>query len=190
MNPQKRKAIILAIALGVITYVGIQVINVAFGQTKETDFITYENPTLGFTLQHPSNWEPDESEDMIWFLIEDEKPPIFVVSIGNITQYLDTDTLTLKNKTLLQDIQEKEDAYRYVGDYKHLRQNDITVAGNTGIKLEYVWGSYYNFDIETIMNGKLYNLHYSDNPSDVPETVKLANKVVESFHFQNRSDTK
>jgi hypothetical protein len=87
---------------------------------------------------------------------------------------------------VLQEIQLREDAYRYVGDYKHLRQNDITVGGNAGVKVEYTWGRFYGFDISTIFNGKLYSLfNYKEYPANVPETVRLANKVVESFRFQS-----
>lgn len=77
------------------------VFQVAFGQnqTKETDFVTYQNPILGYTLQHPSNWEPDkdvEPDGMVRCSVADLHVPIFVVSIQNLTEYLDTDTLTLK----------------------------------------------------------------------------------------------
>ena len=39
----------------------------------------------------------------------------------------------------------------------------------------------YTFEIFTIGNGKFYKLEYVEDPLEVPETLPLANKMVESF---------
>ena len=39
----------------------------------------------------------------------------------------------------------------------------------------------YAYDVLTIINGKLYQFTYEDEPGNVPVNVKLANKMVESF---------
>ncbi len=41
----------------------------------------------------------------------------------------------------------------------------------------------YQFHIGTIANGKFYNLEYSEDPLKVPESLPLANKMVESFQI-------
>ena len=128
------------------------------------------------------------SDGIVRFKTQDAFLPIFIVSIKEIEQYLDTDTLTVKNTTLLQSVQDKQNFYSQLStrtgvEYKLLRQNATTVGGNDGIKLEYILGNNYWFEVFTIVNGKLYTLSYNDSPLNVPKTVKLANKVVESFQI-------
>ena len=62
-------------------------------------------------------------------------------------------------------------------------QTDTTVAGNDAIKFEFILGGSYHFEVFMIANGKLYTLSYNDKPLSVPETVKLANKAVETFQL-------
>ncbi len=116
------------------------------------------------------------------FKTGDATMPIFIISVDNVTQYLDTDTLTLKNTTIQQSAQQMLDALSSIEIYyKLIRQNDIKIAGNEGLKTEYLIGNFYGYDVYTIINGKLYTFTYKDEPGNVPETVQLANKVVESF---------
>lgn len=68
-------------------------------------------------------------------------------------------------------------------DYNLVRQNEITIGGNVGVKVEYPCCVFYTSDIFTIAKGKLYVLHYNDFPLKVPETLPLANKMVESFQI-------
>jgi hypothetical protein len=44
--------------------------------------------------------------------------------------------------------------------------------------------NFYLFEICTIAKGKIYILTYQDDPLKVPETLPLANKMVESFEFK------
>ena len=60
-------------------------------------------------------------------------------------------------------------------------QNEITIGGNAGYKVEYTGSFDYSFVILTIANGKLYELRYDEEQLRVPETLPLANKMVESF---------
>jgi nucleoside-triphosphatase THEP1 len=71
--------------------------------------------------------------------------------------------------------------------YKFLRQNEVTVGGYTGLKIEYTMDN-YDFDIFTIANGKLYQLSYDEEPLKVPETLRLANKMVESFQVNTEDE--
>lgn len=178
-----------AISFSVLASSYLQQVN---GQTTTTtNLIAYQNPTLGFSLQHPSNWQVDEgsaSDGIIRFTAPDKSLPIFVVSVKDSAPYLDTDTLTLKNTTLQQSVQEKLDFYSLLSqrtglDYRVTRQSEVTVGGNAGIKVEYILGNHYTYEVFSNVNGKLYTLEYKDTPLSVPQTVPLANKVVESFQF-------
>ena len=85
-------------------------------------------------------------------------------------------------------------------NFKQIRQNEFNFAGNSGWKIEYslhitglgldlpksikaYLGSSYNFVVYTVANGKVYTLKYTEKPLSVPETLPLANKMVESFQF-------
>jgi hypothetical protein len=65
-----------------------------------------------------------------------------------------------------------------------IKQNKVTVGGNDGWKIEFAGeDSFYLFEICTIAHGKIYILTYQDYSSKVPETLPLANKMVESFQI-------
>lgn len=182
-------SVILSISICAIGYCNLQTASAQ--NVTESSFITHHSPDLGFTIKFPSDWKLDESsvsDGIVRFKTQDAFLPIFIVSIKEIEQYLDTDTLTVKNTTLLQSVQDKQNFYSQLStrtgvEYKLLRQNATTVGGNDGIKLEYILGNNYWFEVFTIVNGKLYTLSYNDSPLNVPKTVKLANKVVESFQI-------
>lgn len=84
-----------------------------------------------------------------------------------------------------QSVQEKLNYYSNISqvvnmDYKILRQNPVKVGGNIGIKVEFILGPQYNYDVFFNGNEKTYRFGYADSPGNVPQTVQLANKVVES----------
>jgi hypothetical protein len=65
-----------------------------------------------------------------------------------------------------------------------IKQNKVTVGGNDGWKIEFAGeDSFYLFEICTIAHGKIYILTYQDYSSKVPETLPLANNMVESFQI-------
>jgi PsbP len=182
-------SVILSLSFCAIGYCNLQAASAQ--NVTESNFISYHSPDQGFAMQYPSNWKLDESsvsDGIVRFKTLDAFLPIFIVSIKEIEQYLDTDTLTLKNTTLLQSVQEKQNFYSQLSsrtglEYKLIRQTATTVGGNDGIKFEYILGNNYWFEVFTIVNGKLYTLSYNDSPQNVPKTVKLANKAVESFQI-------
>ena len=89
--------------------------------------------------------------------------------------------MTLQNKSIQQYAQEF--IYNYLEPGDVIRQSKVTVGGNDGLKLEY-YQIGYNSDIFTIANGKLYALKYMEVPLKVPETLPLANKMVQSFQIK------
>ena len=96
------------------------------------------------------------------------------------------DTLTLKNSNFEQlAVQEKTNFYSHLfgPSYKVLSEKPITIGNISGIKLEYTTPGKYSYDVFFTGNGKLYSVAYVDSPSNVPETVKVANKVLESFQI-------
>ena len=178
-------------------------INSSHAQSSD-NFETYTDNELRFTIQHPSNWKPSDSAnpDSVYFTIrynpEDnleigdltiKARSYFGVSVENPEPHLDTDTLTLQNQSLEQYVQGTIDVMP-LNSQTLIRQNQVTVGGNVGVKIEYTSNEnsrdQYGFQILTIANGKLYTLSYEDKPLKVPETLPLVNKMVESFRVMER----
>ena len=160
-------------------------VNELFGQTDSTNStnLKYSNDQLGFTLQHPSNWKIDErTSSGIVNLAGENDHPIMAVDVKEVPR----DTLTLKNSSFEQlAVQEKTNFYSHLfgPSYKVLSEKPITIGNISGIKLEYTTPGKYSYDVFFTGNGKLYSVAYVDSPSNVPETVKVANKVLESFQI-------
>lgn len=169
-------------------------------------FLTYRNPILGFTLQHPSNWHVDEdrsSDGLVQFFTPHSNLAIFVVSVHNVTRYLDTDTLTLKDTTARQYALDRLNTLSKTStaDFKQIRSNEFNITGSVGWKIEYSVnflstgelpkelarglpkGPVYNFEVFTVANGKIYTLKYNEKFLKVPETLPLGNKTVDSFQI-------
>lgn len=154
-------------------------INSSYAQPSD-NFKNYTNDDMGFTIQHPSNWQVKEKEEYpnsVTFQIPDRayNASFFMVSVGEPEQ----------NNTLEQEVKKGIDTDISIFKSKLLKQNKVIVGGNTGIKTELIdHFSGYKFYITTIANGKVYQLSYIENPNKVPETLPLANKMVESFQIK------
>jgi hypothetical protein len=65
-----------------------------------------------------------------------------------------------------------------------IRQYEVTVYGNKGIKQEWTADDAYVYRINVIVDGRYYELTHLDKQLKVPETLPLANKMVESFQIK------
>ena len=161
-------------------------INTSYAQSS-VDFRKYTNDVMNFTIQHPSNWQvkgnTESRPERVWFELSGRSLPIFAVDTEKVEPQLDTDTMTLKNTSLQQLVQhELDEMTSEFRNFDLIRQNKVTVGGNSGWKMEFAGeSSFYLFEICTIANGKIYVLTYQDYSLKVPETLPLANKMVESF---------
>jgi hypothetical protein len=161
-------------------------INSSHAQSSDK-FLTWTGDE--FTIQHPSNWQVIENTEppdgRVSFELSDRSLPIFAVNTEKVEPHLDTDTMTLKNISLQQLVQhELDEMSSEFRNFDLIRQNKVTVGGNSGWKMEFAGkDSFYLFEICTIANGKIYILTYQDNALKVPETLPIANKMVDSFQF-------
>src|SRR4030095_11895519 len=153
-------------------------INSSYAQSMD-NFKTYTNKKMKFSIQYPSNWQVEEKEEYpnsVTFQIPDRayNASFFMVSVGELEPH----------NTLEQEVKKGIDADISIFKSKLLKQNKVIVGGNTGIKTELMdHFSGYKFYITTIANGKIYQLSYIENPLKVPETLPVANKMVESFQI-------
>jgi hypothetical protein len=183
-------------------------------QTEQSSWQIYENPVYGFRIQYPSDWnitrssleeeerkqiekEEDEETGRQYHYIDFESPEGSLLSVSielNASpQYLDTDTLTLKNKTA-HDIVSEEIAQlpslslNWSFTYKILRDYESTLAGRPAWNLEQIQNhlsgsSKYSKDIYTIKDDKVYHIHISSDLLLVPKTLSVAQKMIDSFEF-------
>lgn len=146
---------------------------------------------MKFIIQHPINWQVEESlkspQEVVRFKTAEATGPMFVVTVRDVKPYLDTDTMTLKNTSLQQEAQQTVAVLSSIPgtNFKLIRQNEVTVSGFYGIKIEYTAGIIYSFQISTFSDSKLYTLTYSERQLKVPETLPLVNKMVDSFQVVN-----
>jgi PsbP-like protein len=161
-------------------------INSSYAQSVD-NFKTYTNNDLNFTIQHPSNWQVKETDETVLFELTGRSLPIFAVNTEKAETHLDSDTMTLKNISL-QELAEHELNEMTASEFRNfdlIKQNKVTIGGNDGWKMEFAGeDSLYLFEICTIAHGKIYVLTYQDYSSKVPETLALANKMVESFQIK------
>lgn len=181
----KTNYFILSIVFAIVVLAVNQTVN-----AQSDNFKPYTNKEMKFSIQYPSNWQVEEKEEYpnsVTFQIPDRayNASFFMVSVGEPEPQLDTGTMTLKNNTLEQEVKKGIDTDISIFKSKVLKQNKVIVGGNTGIKTELIdHFSGYKFYITTIANGKIYQLSYIENPLKLPETLPLANKMVESFQIK------
>jgi PsbP len=183
----------------------IGLISIAHGQTNSSNaqssvnFLNATNNIMKFSILVPSNWQLGEdlngTSQRVWFNSPDRSLPIFFINTKKVEPYLDTDTMTLKNTSIQQHVQQElnnqvnksSEIKDFLGitDFNIIRQNAVTIGGNNGWKVEskFSWHDdpFYSSRIYTIANGKMYTLEYQDDSLKVPETLPLINKMVESF---------
>jgi hypothetical protein len=192
MEQKALKTILILVILSIsicTVFVSI-LINSSYSQSVD-NFKTYTNNDLNFTIEHPSNWQVKENTESpdgrVSFELSDRSLPIFGVKTEKVEPHPDTDKMTLKNISL-QELVEHELNEMTSSEFRNLdliKQNKVTVGGNDGWKMEFAGeDSFYLFEICTIANGEIYILTYQDYPSKVPETLPLANKMVDSFKIK------
>jgi hypothetical protein len=156
---------------------------------QSENFKPYTNKVMNFSIQHPSNWQVKENTEFpperVWFELSGRSLPIFAVDTEIVEAHLDSDTMTLRNISLQQLVQhELDEMSSEFRNFDLIRQNKVTIGGNSGWKMEFAGqDSFYLFEICTIAKGKIYILTYQDYTLKVPETLPLANKMVESFQI-------
>ena len=169
-------------------------LNSSYAQSSD-DFRKYTNDIMNFTIQYPSNWQVKENSetepDRVWFELSGRSLPIFSVDNEKIegdieVEHHNGDTVIQKNPSLEEFAQHEIDEKTSLQfrDFDLINQNKVTVGGNSAWKMEFAGqDNLYLFEICTIANGRVYVLTYQDYPSKVPETLPLANKMVESFQI-------
>jgi hypothetical protein len=113
------------------------------------------------------------------------------IDLENTTQYLDTNTLTLKTHTAQDYISERRISQSNIPSFafKEVSSNEITIAGYPASRMDYILTYievgvvlYYN-EIYTVKDNTVVGFQYIAGPLDVPTTLPIANKMIDSFKF-------
>jgi len=165
------------------------------------DFREYTNNDLRFTIDHPSEWKveeyPKDNPTEVYFTIRENNEDVMNNESLPASLFDSRFTISveepIKNKTGISTFTKRvqvELGKFSPPEYKLIRQNPFTVGGNDGWKIEFRHTTpnlnydRHIFEILTYVNGKSYVLQYIEDPLKVPETLPLANKMVESFQIK------
>lgn len=160
------------------------------------EYVTYENPTHGFSMQYPADWTLNDNKEEMTLdggVVSFQSPDRASLSIGveNTSQYLDTSTLTLKSRTAQDYVAEKKVRQSNVPSFafREITNNETTVADNPAWRFDYIFTytevgleMYYN-EIYTVKDNKVYLFQYISFPLEVPANLPIANKMIDSFKF-------
>jgi tetratricopeptide (TPR) repeat protein len=159
-------------------------------QTQTQDMITYENSTLGFRVQHPSNSSITERGDIVAFSLP-EPSSYLLVRVSNLT----TPDMSLENYSSITinalsesrsgfDIEQQENSTTLAGD------------GNPAFKIVYT-DNQTNGDerksLQTwsLIDDKSYDLTYVTDRTNFNATLPVAMQMIDSFQIlgQNAVDS-
>ncbi len=181
------------VILSISIYVAIMCLLINSSEAQSSgNYVTYTNYAVRFTIQYPSNWHVKEDIELPPSSVSFERPDrgncfycFFMVEVQKAGPYFDAETMTLRNTSLQQYVRQTQEMdSKLYSSYKLIRENQVTVGGNSGWKIEFNPDDFsYVFKIITFANGKFYIIFYGEDNSKVPETLPLANKMVESFQI-------
>jgi hypothetical protein len=178
-----------------LNYAFAQLIDKSTSAQSSDNFLTYIDKGNNFTIQYPADWQVKENNLIYEEAVVDFEAPdksSFTIMVKDVPQYLDTNTMTRKTPTLEEYAQNELSIASQMGQpdvnivYKQIRSNEFPVSGSPGWKIEYMWGyimQMYWSKVFTIANDKVYILQYSGLPLKVPDTLPMANHMVETFQI-------
>jgi hypothetical protein len=104
---------------------------------EQQQWLTYESSEFGYSIQYPSDWEalkesnyPQNTSFKMFDLPARYSLGALIVSIEPVEKYLDTDTLTLKTRTIHDYAREQRAYVNSEPDLELLRSNSTTIGQN------------------------------------------------------------
>ena len=171
-------------------------------QQNNTNFITYTNTNLGFTIKHPSDWTVDDRNNntvnghkVVSFTSPDRIGIVFV-QIQNATQYeiavYNMDD-TAKTNTIMthltpgESLVELDVTHYLLSGHPAIRIIETQSFGGPGEPISSkpydAKGMIYNI----ILGGKFYKVAYMVTSSEsFPKYLQTAQSMINSFHIMNR----
>jgi len=157
----------------------------ASGQTQQ-QFQNYQNPTIGVSIQYPSDWElQEESNDKLRFV----KQEGFVTADLNVEDLESDATLSEYANTRVNELREQRLGFQLISD------EPITISNKPGQKVVYTFERDEDEDGKTnkvmriwsVNEGKLYTLAYIAESSQYDRYLPAFQKMVDSFSIDTDS---
>jgi eukaryotic-like serine/threonine-protein kinase len=193
--------VILLVSFVLLLLISVFTISLtALAQTKEENFLTYENHTFGIKISYPPDWTIDEKNiasnnndgiiTRIVAFVKDFKSfsGDFLISVYNLTSNSNAHTITLGK--LLDNIINSYKKYIYT-DFNLVESNITRLANNNNPAYKLVWidpeGQYTikTMQIGTIINHKLYVVQYYAELEKYSENLPTIQKMIDSLQINN-----
>jgi hypothetical protein len=162
-------------------------INAQTETTKTTRFLTVEEPTLGFRISYPSDWNFTSNELGIYFSAP-QKAALVTLSITNLSS---NTNLTLEQYSSNEINTIKSVESNRVGNFFKLQESTLhLLSGNPGHEIVFLNGTnadaghnYKTSIVWTIKNGKIYQIRYSAEISKYPTYAPTIIDMLNSFEL-------
>ena len=176
-------------------------------------FISYKDPTGLYSIQYPSDWkvhdvkrELNQSDQQGSFIQFGNASASLGITISNSTKELNVNTMKVVEKSAEELAKGKIDFltklsqnnitgvntsaisnlpanFKYIGEM----QVKVGVTGDLGWKFDYTDDVFnldqYHSDIYLVKNGKVFAFMFTSDPLKVPNTLPIAQKMIDSLHF-------
>ena len=154
-------------------------------QQQQSSFLTYENPTYGFSLQYPSTWQKTEQPEagrVVSFDEINKGVQVYIKFDKLPSQYA---TLTQYVNTLVNQLGNDRKDFSLIEYYPNL-----TLHNNPAYKVVYLSTKKVGVNIGThyetmrlwmIKDDNVYTLVYVTQPNLFPQYLPIANNMLKSF---------
>ena len=171
----------LLVMFTLVTPVNVQGQN----QTQIEEWTTYEDPILGISIQHPSEWEPIEDPNALAFEVyENETSPLLftdivlvtpsVLGVNSSAEFMNTILNALRGET--SDIYEIDNEARIKGIIEPISKAVFTTKNEDGK----VIGRSVTFTIVSD-DDKAYKIAFITKPTGYEKFIPTIQKMIDSF---------
>ena len=154
-------------------------------QTQIEEWTTYEDPILGISIQHPSEWEPIEEPNALAFEVyENETSPLLftdivlvtpsVLGVNSSAEFMNTVLNAIRGET--SDIYEIDNEARIKGIIEPISKAVITTKNEDGK----VIGRSVTYTIVSD-DDKAYKIAFITKPTGYEKFIPIIQKMIDSF---------
>lgn len=165
-----------------------------FAQTQR-DWLTYENPDYGISIEYPANWIKQESDlpraSPVAFATSE--PNILVIPNATLAVFVYTPKPEVSSLEEYVSIVETQNAEKVQsGDQRMVNTSYTTLSGFPA------WSEvFYNYETGrniktlitlTLTNNQVYELDYRAQPGEYDRFMPTVQRMLDSFHIANNSN--
>jgi hypothetical protein len=180
---------------------------------QNVSFVLYKDPTGLYSIPYPSDWkvhdvkrELNQSDEQGSFIQFGNASASLGITISNSTKELNVNTMKVVEKSAEELVKGRIDfltrlsqnnitgvntsiTSNLAANFKYIRDMPVKVGvnGDLGWKFDYTDHVFnleqYHSDIYMVKNGKVIAFIYTSDPLKVPETLPIAQKMIDLFQF-------